>query len=841
MAINIASVDKSTIDKQPIDEQTIDKETLAREALERKALKCKARQLLEYEKIMERAAACACSEEAAELIRNETPLVDPQAVESQKSAVMAIFDRINSEDGEPRNSLPSIAFLFPKLAVQGAVLETDEVYAIGVFVEQGAALHKWLGPQPTLPDLDTELPSCLKASAEIFRVIDKNGNVRDLPALRAIKRRIQSLGADLNTALARYATDEDRRRMLQSPLPSLRDGRTVLAVKANFRGRIPGIVHEVSSSGQTVFVEPTELVEKNNELLIEQRNLDAEIRRILRELSAVIAEYREELGQFHAKVVEIERLRAKARYSRDIKGTIARNNEIDSAGRGFILKQARHPLLSKPVPIDLEMDGNINTLIITGPNTGGKTVALKTAGLFAMMNQSGLALPAGEGTALPVFDAIFADIGDEQSIGQSLSTFSAHISNIAGIIEHATENSLVLLDELGAGTDPEEGSALAMAVLDHLIEKKARLIITTHHGVLKNYVYSRPAVENASVEFDARTLSPVYRIVNGIPGESRALDIAGKNGIAPEIIARARSYLAEGRSDVSALISGLKEKHRELDSAVQKSRAEARQLREDRRLSDLTELRLRQKEMELKQGGLGKLRALLVESRKTLENLVREVREGELNRDKTLRVKAFLDELGRTVEAEDAALDDEDRALADLMRNTEQRPDTEELLEAAGEFCPGARVLAGDKRAPGTIVRFDKKKGADNFWIVETGNLRISFPEKDLRRAADAGKKSAKMSASVWAADITTQRDFRIELDIRGMRLEEALAALRRQLDAALVTGAREFSVVHGMGDGVLQNGVRDYLKNESAVADFCFSRPELGGFGRTEVRLGSE
>jgi len=798
-------------------------------AIDKFSLTRKALNLLEYGKIMERAALCACSEEAAAIIRGETPLDDPLSVEARKSAIMAIRDRIDSGDGEPRSGLPSIGFLFPKLAVQGTVLETDEAYAIGVFVEQGAAVRKWLGPQPALPDLDAELPQCLKAAEEIFRVIDKNGNVRDLPCLRAIKRRIQSLGEDLNTALARYATDGERGRMLQSPLPSLRDGRAVLAVKVNFRGRIPGIVHEVSSSGQTVFVEPTELVEKNNELLIEQRNLDAEIRRLLRELSAAVAGYRDELGQFHKKIVEIECLRAKARYSRDIKGYFARNGE----GRGFILRQARHPLLAKPVPIDLEMDGNINTLIITGPNTGGKTVALKTAGLFAMMNQSGLALPAREGTALPVFDDIYADIGDEQSIDQSLSTFSAHINNIAGIIAHATENSLVLLDELGAGTDPGEGSALAMAILDHLIEKKTRLIITTHHGVLKNYAYSRRGVENASVEFDARTLSPAYRIVNGIPGESRALDIAGKNGLAPEIIAQARAYLADGRSDVSALISGLKEKHRELDTAVQNARAEARQLREDRRRSDLTELRLRQKEMELKQGGLGKLRALLDESRKTLENLVREVREGELNRDKTLRVKAFLDELSRTAEAEDAALDDEDRALAALTR---QAHDTAE--SPAGEFQPGMKVYVGEKRLGGTIVRFDKKKGQDNFWIVETGNLRISFSEKELRMA-DNGKKSETKSPGIgWAADITAQQDFRIELDLRGMRLEEALAALRRQLDAAVVSGAGEFSVVHGMGDGVLQKGVHEYLKNEAAVADYRFSRPELGGFGRTEVRL---
>ena len=802
------------------------------ENIEKSSLTRKALGLLEYGKIMERVALCASSEEAAEIIRNETPLADPLSVEAQKNAVMAVLGRINSEDSEPRSALPSIGFLFPKLEVQGMALETDEAYAIGIFVEQGAALHKWLGPQPMLPDPENLLPPCLQAAEEIFRVIDRNGAIRDLPCLRAIKRRIQSLRAELDAALSRYGASDESRRMLQSALPSLRDGRTVLAVKANFRGRIPGIVHEVSSTGQTVFVEPAELVEKNNDILIEQRNLDAEIRRLLRELSAGIAGCRDALRDFHRMVIEIECARAKARYSRDIKGCFARN------GDGIIMKQARHPLLCKPVPIDLQMDGRISALIITGPNTGGKTVALKTAGLFAMMNQSGLALPADEGAALPVFDGIYADIGDEQSIDQSLSTFSAHIDNIAGIIAHVTRNSLVLLDELGAGTDPEEGSALAMAVLDHLVEKKARLIITTHHGILKNYAYSRAYAENASVEFDAQTLSPTYRIVNGIPGESRALEIAGKNGLAPEIIAQARAYLADGRSDVSALIAGLKEKHRELDESSRRSREEAQKLREDRRRSDLTELRLRQKEMELKQGGLGKLRLLLDESRKTLENLVREVREGELNRDKTRRVKAFLEELARTVEAEDAALDDESRSLAAIARQAHDTAETPTGNPAGCEFQPGMKVYAGEKRLGATIIRFDKKKGHDNFWIVEAGNIRISFAEKDLRMADNGKKSETKAAAAQWSADISAQRDFRIELDLRGLRLEEALAALRRQIDSAVISGIKEFSVVHGMGDGILQKGVHEFLRNEPLVADYWFSRPELGGFGRTEVKL---
>ena len=817
-------------------------------AIEKDDLIQKTFRLLEYEKIMGKAASYAASEEAAEIIRNERPLADAGQdagqdarhdaghdaghlalrLEKVKNAVKAIIGRSDSGDPEPRMNMPSIGFLFPKLETQGMILELDEAYAIGLFVEQGCALKKWLGKTEALLEYTEAVPDCEKTAAEIFKIINKDGQLRDLPCFRAIKKRIQSLNSQLEAVISRYTADEDSRRMLQSFVPSQRDGRTVLAVKANYRSRITGIVHEVSTSGQTVFIEPAEVVEKNNDILIERRNLDAEVRRVLRELTESVSQQSGTLRQFHHAVLALECLRAKARYAQHTKGQFARHSETG----GIALVRARHPLLAKPVPIDFAMESM--ALIITGPNTGGKTVALKTAGLFALMNQSGLALPADEGTSLPVFDGVYADIGDEQSIGQSLSTFSAHIHNIAGIIAHATAKSLVLLDELGAGTDPQEGSAIAMAILDHLIEKKSRLIISTHHGVLKNYGYSRPGVENASVEFNLATLSPTYRIITGIPGESRALDIAGKNGLPARIIENARAYLADGLSDVSALISGLKEKHRLLDEAAIKNREEGQKLKDDIRRSDLKELRLKQKEIELKQGLAGKLRLLLDESRKTLENLVREVREGDLDRDKTKRVKDFLESLERTVQAENAALEEEENALATAMRHAQE-------TRADGRIEAGMEVFAGKTRRRGTVIRADKKNRSGNTWIVEIGAMKISFSEKDLAPVPpeQSGSNYHSLGGQVgWALDLAGTSNFQLELNLRGMRLEDALAALRRQIDAAAISGVKEFSVVHGKGDGILQKGVHDFLKGNPAIADYYFSRPEFGGFGRTEVVL---
>jgi DNA mismatch repair protein MutS2 len=798
--------------------------------------------LLEFDAIRKRVAEGALSEEAAQRILQDLPRQEPQDVEELKGLVSAVVDRINSGDVETRERLPDIGFLLPKLEVSGISLDLDEAYGLGLFVDRGEALKTWLlkgdgDDQGRLHAVVSKIPDCTPVSKEVFRVLNKDGELRDLPVFREINQRIRHLTRDLETLIARYTLNEDTRYILQSTVPSQRDGRIVLAVKANFRGRIKGIVHEVSSTGQTLFVEPGEVVEKNNDILIEKRRLDEEIRRVLREMTSSIAEHRQCLREFHEGILYLETLRARARHAYETKGHFAHPSSPtpkDSAGlkRGVTLKKARHPLLGhQAVPIDFALEGDTRTVIITGPNTGGKTVTLKTVGLFALMNQFGLALPAEEGTTLPVFDGIYADIGDEQSLSQSLSTFSAHMTNIASIIQGVTEHSLVLLDELGSGTDPEEGGAIAMAILDYLIAKQVRLIATTHHGILKNYGYTREKVENASVEFDSRTLSPTYRILMGVPGESRAIDIAARNGLQPDIIAQARSYLDKERADVSALIVGLKLKHQELQDAEELRRLEEGRLREDRRKADLWELRLRQKEAEIKAGGIGNLRRLLEESRKTLENLVREVKEGELTREKTLKVKEFLHTLEETIAAEDAELEEEQYLLEEDTRRLESVYSGEKSSKKSPGIRPGTEVLAGAYKRPGTVLRADKKGS----WIVEIGSLRMSFPEQDLHPLPPSKIEKKPIIA---LPDLASDTVARLEISLRGMHLEEALQTLQRQIDAAVLSGLHEFSVVHGKGDGILQRGVHEFLKAQPQVADYYFSRPEMGGFGRTEVIL---
>jgi len=867
--------------------------------------------LLEFDRIREAAASRALSAEAAKHIREELPLFVPEQVRTRKKLVSSFCGLIKNTEGEKRQELPETGFLLPRLAVEGSILDADEMLALGLFLERGEELRRFIfggipesevdpktnkdDPKDDLRLLAESAPDCTSLAGEIFRIIDRDGTVRDLPEIKRIRRRIQDLARELESIAGRYGADETTRRMLQSAVPPQRDGRLVLAVKANYRGRIKGIVHEVSATGQTIFVEPEESVEKNNQILVERANLEAEIRRILRDLTGVLAERREELEEFHRIILYLESLRARARYSLELspwnwESCFAAEPELPGMNhRGLAgvqsnpanaaspvtlaLKQARHPLLGKAqsaetdrtVPVDLCLDSRTRMVIITGPNTGGKTVTLKTIGLFALMNQAGLAVPAAE-AVLPIFDGVYADIGDEQSLSQSLSTFSAHMTNIAGIISVATENSLVLLDELGAGTDPQEGSAIAMSILDHFIETKSTVILTTHHGMLKNYGYSREGVENASVEFDLCTLSPTFRIIMGISGESRAVDIAARNGFPPALVEKARSYLGEERSDVSALITGLKEKHRELDQSSRSARKEEERLREDRRRADLKELSLRQKEYFLKREGAAEFRRFLAESRKSLENLVREIREGELSREKTVKVKDFIREMEEQSAALDAALELEEEALAEMtaeidgLARNPVRDGGDVLMRrlpengtGLGQIAPRVEVLAGPSRRRGTVIRAGKParktdKKTEQSWIVEIGSVRMSFPERELSPVtAPSSGESPGSNAVGWAAELASPEapagahaftGPKLEINLLGMRLEEALETLRRQIDAAALAGIQGFSVVHGKGNGILQKGVHDYLSGDPAVADFRFSRPEMGGSGRTEVAL---
>ncbi len=806
--------------------------------------------LLEFSRIREELAGyCLCADSVERLAGLGFAKTEAELAPLREQ-VCFLFELLNRGEEGFGQDLPAIGFLFDPLEIDGHVLEQDEIFAIGLFIRRSSRLQAWgrgsgkgaasgkgatsgkgaaSGKGALQDPFERDLwPDLSAIEEQVFKIFNADGEIRDIPELKAIRLKIKGLEDTLERAGKSLINDENFRRYLQSPLPTLRDGRTVLALKANYRGRVSGIVHELSASGQTVFVEPTKFVELNNLIRLAKDELAIELNKIFRRLSGQIRQARKDIRQLWQELINFDIQRARALYTRNNKNIFA------DTGKTLALRQGRHPLLGRSaVPIDIVFSKDTRTVIITGPNTGGKTVSLKTVGLLALMNQFGLGIPAGEDSVLPVFDQICADIGDEQSINQSLSTFSAHMKNISHILSEVGDKSLVLLDELGSGTDPQEGSAIAMALLDELIRRQCTVLTTTHHGILKNYGFTREGVENASVDFNAGTLSPTYRIVMGLPGESHAIDIARRNGLSEKLCKAASQYLAGEHADISTLIRGLESRHRELDRKEVVGKKKERALKETERRHDLARLSLRQKELQLRSAAVGDLQALLVKSRKTLENLVRQVKESssDVDRDTTKAVKNFLQDLQDSVELEKEGLAREAEELEGASQTDEAAASYKADADKAGaSYKAGARVRIMSKNREGRIVRRGKK----GQWLVEVGALKLELPERDL--APMAAEKLPETVELLRPKLFSPAASFEIKL--LGFRMEEALQALQVQLDAAVLEGLGEFSVVHGKGDGILAQAVHDYLKEQSTVLDYYFARPEQGGFGKTIVLL---
>lgn len=820
--------------------------------------------LLDFPRIRESLSQYCLSGEGEALNDRSLPLSDRNALSGFKDDVAALCRFMESEDF-PEPAFPPIDAAVRAISKEGIVPEVEDIFALGVWArsydtliarlsragfpargekagpgETGAAGIGAAGIEsPPGECAWADAPACAvlgaapslrEVSKAVFTLLTPEGEIRDLPPIRKAREGLQRANRELGAVADSFSRDPELKSALQSGEPTQRDGRTVIAVRANFRGRIKGIVHEVSSTGQTVFIEPLSLLEKNNEIVQLEAQLKMEIVKAVRETAA----------ELRKRVAEIESARIALalldiRIARALQKTRERWEFAGDCEGGFAIWRARHPLLGKKaIPIDVLLPDTTRTLIVTGPNTGGKTVTLKTIGLLALMNQFAMALPVAEGTKFAVFDTVLADIGDEQSIDQSLSTFSGHMKVISEVTARATEKSLVLLDELGAGTDPEEGCAIAMGLLDYFIGKGSLTVVTTHHGILKNYGYTKPGCLNASMEFDSGSLAPTYRVAMGIPGESRALEIAAATGLSREIVGMARRYLAEERTDIGELIHSLNEKHREIEKVEAERRKRLREAVEDQRKADLAMLRVRQKELELRRRGVADLDSLLSESRKKLENLVKEIRETGAATDKVKEAKLYLDQLaGETGEQEEFLQREEDIAVGEIGR-VEGKAAREGAKTSDAPIAEGSAVLYGPSRSRARVIR----RADRSRWLIEVGSIRMSVDESAIVPVEDekAPKPQFDVELAPDAAGGGAKAAF--ELDLRGMRLSEALDAVERQIDAASLQGLSLFSIVHGTGEGVLGKGIHEYLRGNPAVGDYHFARPEEGGYGKTIVRL---
>lgn len=603
-------------------------------------------------------------------------------------------------------------------------------------------------------------------------------------------------------------------KMLSDSIITIRNDRFVIPVKQEYRSHYGGIVHDQSASGQTLFIEPESVIQSNNEVQRLKVKEKAEIDRILAELTAKVAEVGHDLFVLVQLLGEIDVILAKGKYGQANKCTMPKmNNE------GFTrLVRARHPLLpiEEAVANTIEFGRDITAIVITGPNTGGKTVTLKTVGLCTLMAQCGLPVPALDGSELAVFEKIFADIGDEQSIEQSLSTFSSHMVNIVDILSKFDEHSLVLFDELGAGTDPQEGAALAISILDEVVGKGARVMATTHYPELKAYGYNRPSVVNASVEFDIETLSPTYRLLIGVPGRSNAFEISKRLGLNTDVIERAKSFTGTDRHEVESMIASLEESRlrseREADEAhalLEDAQGIRAQLEERLRTYD-------EKKESLEKKAKEKARKIVDEAKKEAEKIITELREMKENAASNVKEHELIDAKKRLEEAAPI----ENKVLQKAVAARERKQN----LQVGDEV----KVLSYGQK--GTILQ----KVAGEEWVVQIGILKMKLPESDLEYIKPEKEKATRTMMNVK----NRNSHVKLELDLRGERYEDALLRTEKYLDDALLANYPRVSIIHGKGTGALRQGIQSYLKNHKRVKTFRYGEAGEGGFGVTVVEL---
>ncbi len=645
--------------------------------------------------------------------------------------------------------------------------------------------------------------------AEVRKAITPRGDVDDNASveLAAVRRELRGAQARLERHARAALADAVRRGIAQEELLTERNGRMVIPVKADFRGQLPGIVHDVSSSGATVFLEPMSVVETGNEVRELQLAEEREVRRVLLQLSAMVGEREAEALATLEAMARLDLLRAKVQLGKRLGAALPRADGdaswLGEGGRTAIVR-ARHPLLwGDVVPIDLDLSDEAPGLLITGPNTGGKTVALKTVGLLTLMAQAGLPVPCDEGSRLVTYGAIHADIGDEQSIEQSLSTFSSHMRTMGGILEAAAPRTLVLLDELGAGTDPEEGAALSRAILETLLDRGCTIIATTHHGELKTFAQEEPRLRNASVEFDLQTLSPTYHLTIGLPGQSNAIAIARRLGIDEGVLERAEEGVGAQTRELDGLLD---EARRERAAA-----AEARQ-REEAARGETEDLRLQ-----------------LAEQHRTIESereaiLGRARREGEALVARAQRELARLERRERERSA--------DREAAERL----QALDAE--IEAAGKQATERATAWLDTVSPGDVVRVRDipQQGEAVTGVGPDGRVEVRFGSMRMKVSVDRIERTEPkiVPPAPAAADLPPATAVAAELDLRGQRADEAVLTFEGHLDEAFRAGLPSIRIIHGKGTGALRAAIREALSRHPLVRRYETAPPQEGGDGVT-------
>lgn len=782
--------------------------------------------VLEFRRVVELVRERAPSSLGADLITASEPQTDRRLVRLRlrETSQMRKLREVNGALpwGGSRDITPHLE----QLRAENAWIDGQDLVLVAEFAGACGRIARAIRGAEGCPELVHHadgIPEVADVEREIRRCLTPEGEVRDDASeeLQRLRRGIGRARRDVVGALERMMGEAAHATAIQEPIVTLREERYVIPVKSGSRGAVPGIVHDRSASGQTVFVEPQAVVEMNNilrEQILAERE---ETRRILRMLSERVRHRGGELRTATAAMAELEAIWARAAYADD--GAMVEPAIFEEDGR-LALVGARHPLLlaalgERTVPIDLAAGAQVRTLVVTGPNTGGKTVVLKTAGLFCLMAQSGMHVPGEAGTGMSCFAQVLADIGDEQSIQQNLSTFSGHVKNVVSILGKTGPGALVLLDELGAGTDPSEGAALGVAILEELQRRGAVTIATTHHNAVKIYAATTPGAMNAAMEFDDRTLRPTYRLLAGIPGRSQAFAIAENYGLDPVVIARARAQRTIGEERFDRLMEQLEHERGEAARERREAAAASAAIAVERR-------ELEEQAAKQQRSWAERKERLQRETRPALREAEHELREH-------LRLLRETPGVGAADRVKSAA-----KKLADL--SAEHLASPESAAPAPTALAAGERVFVNLLQTWGTVAEATAGQGTAT---VLVGEKRFTVQLKDLARRgeepAPAGgrvQRTAGRGRYTYAVpEIATTT-----LDLRGQRAEAALAELERFLDAAVLNGLARVSILHGKGTGRLAEAVRKVLGEDRRVSAFAFAPLEQGGAGITEVTLSS-
>lgn len=665
---------------------------------------------------------------------------------------------------------------------------------------------------PILREMVSTIAPMKELEDEIRNCIDEHGGVMDGASekLRSIRSKIRTNESRVREKMESFT--KSKTKMLSDAIVTIRNERYVLPVKQEYRGSIGGIVHDQSASGATLFIEPQTVVDLNNQLQEARVQEKNEIEKILRELSESIAENYEVLYENVNVLGDIDFMFARAKLGKQMKAAMP---DMNDEGR-VKMQQARHPLISKEevVPNDIEIGEDYTSIVITGPNTGGKTVTLKLVGLCTLMAQSGLQIPALDGCELAVFDEVYADIGDEQSIEQSLSTFSSHMTNIVDILKKVDHKSLVLFDELGAGTDPQEGAALAMSILDEVVKRNARVIATTHYPELKAYGYNRPGVINASVEFDIQTLKPTYRLLIGVPGRSNAFEISRRLGLDESVIESAKGHVGVDSQSVENMIASLEESKREAEQDYEEA---------ERLLAEAEDLR---NELEQKWNQFEEKREKLYEkAEQKAEKAIRQAREEAeaiVSEIRSMKSQAQMKE-HEWIEARKMF----DEAQPELAKKKPKEPAPK---KETTELNAGDEVKLLTLNQQGTIVEQTGK----NEYQVQVGVMKVKAKRKELEFIKAKQPYKEKPMATVKGKNFHVKT----ELDLRGERYEDALNRLEKYIDDALLAGYPRVSIIHGKGTGALRTGVQNFAKNHRSISSHRAGGMNEGGSGVTVLEL---